>query len=228
MDFAGALSICESVLPSVEDPPSIRFCLILAGSAQAGLGNYERALELLLRVRDYMDRQVVIFDWYRRLMLESGLTELWLAKGDLGQARAEAELFLKATLATAERTWQALAWEANARVAMAQLDIERAEDCITKALSTMEGFEVPLAGWRVHATSAELCRASDNSESAVYRRQLSRTTILTLADSLEPKDPLCETFLSAPAVHRMLGNAETTNGVRPRSPTKQVTRSAPR
>jgi hypothetical protein len=51
-------------------------------------------------------------------------------------------------LATAERSWQVLAWEANARIAMAQLDLDRARDCIAKGLSTMEGFEVPLAAWR--------------------------------------------------------------------------------
>jgi tetratricopeptide (TPR) repeat protein len=92
-----------------------------------------------------MNQQMVIVDWYWRMQLQSSLTELWLAKGDLKKARTEAESFLEVTLATAERTWQALAWEANARVAMAQRDFERAHECVAKALSTMEGFEVPLA-----------------------------------------------------------------------------------
>jgi len=30
----------------------------------------------------------------------------------------------------------------------------RAQECIAKRLSAMEGFEVPLAAWRVHATAA--------------------------------------------------------------------------
>jgi hypothetical protein len=42
------------------------------------------------------------------MVLEAGLTDLWLAKGDLTQARPEAERFLELTLATAERTWQAV------------------------------------------------------------------------------------------------------------------------
>jgi hypothetical protein len=49
-----------------------------------------------------------IHDWYCRMVLEAGLTDLWLAKGDLTQARPEAERFLELTLATAERTWQAV------------------------------------------------------------------------------------------------------------------------
>ena len=53
-----------------------------------------------------------MLDWYWRMLLESALTEVWLAQGDLAQARAQAERFLQVTLATEERTWQALAWEA--------------------------------------------------------------------------------------------------------------------
>jgi hypothetical protein len=60
-----------------------------------------------------MDRQTVIYDWYCRMLLESGLTDFWLAKGDLTQARSDAECLLKRTPATPERPWRALAWEAN-------------------------------------------------------------------------------------------------------------------
>jgi hypothetical protein len=76
---------------------------------------------------DEMDLQKLIFDWYFRILLESNLTELWLAKGDLAAARTEAERFLSVALATAERTWLALAWEANARVAMALACLPRAQ-----------------------------------------------------------------------------------------------------
>ena len=58
--------------------------------------------------------------------LEFAPAELWLAKGDLAQARPQAESFLKIALATAEHTWRALVWEVNARVAMAELDLTRA------------------------------------------------------------------------------------------------------
>ena len=184
------------------------------------------ALEHLLTARNAMDQQMVIIDWYWRMQLQSGLTELWLAKKDLELARSEAERFLEVTLATAERTWQALAWEANARVAMAQLDTSRARECVTSALSTMEGFEVPLAAWRVHATAAELYGGGESSEAAEHHRELSRATILKLADSLPAEEPLRKTFLSAPSVRQVLGNGETTNGKRSRSPTKRVKRSA--
>ena len=193
MDFAGVVRICESVLPFLGDPgrgPWRRVGLILIGSAEIGLGNYESAQKHLFATTDEMGRETLLFDWYSRMMLESALTELWLAKGNLKQALTEAKRFLEATSATAERTWQALAWEANARVALAQIDLDSARDCIANALSTMEGYEVPLAAWRVHATAAELYRLSEKTEVAEHHAELSRAAILRLADSLPGEEPL--------------------------------------
>ena len=68
-----------------------------------------------------------MFAWYWRMPLEFAPAELWLAKGDLAQARPQAESFLKIALATAEHVWQAPAWEVNTRVAMAELDQTRAQ-----------------------------------------------------------------------------------------------------
>jgi tetratricopeptide (TPR) repeat protein len=230
MDFAGALAICNSALPWVRDPElrpapdyptprphNIRMCLYLKGSAETALGNYERAGEYLLMAQADMDRPAVIFDWYWHMRLESALAELWLAKGDLAQARPQAEKFLKVTLATAEHTWQALAWEVNARVAMAELDLKRAQDCIAKGLSAMEGFEVPLAAWRVHATAAELDQRMKSRELAEHHLALSRETIMKLATSLPPEEALRQTLLSAPIIRKILGSRE------PRVPRKRDT-----
>jgi tetratricopeptide (TPR) repeat protein len=232
LDFSRVLAICESVFSTLQDTPSVHLCLTLAGSAQTALGNYDRGLELVLRVRNDIDRQPVVFDWYLYLLLESALTELWLAKGDLQRARTEAERFLQLALATAERTWQALAWEANARIAIAEVDLKGARDCIAKALSTMEGFEVPLAAWRVHATAAELYALSGDTDLVEHHREISRATIMKLANSLGPEEPLRTTFLSAPSVRKVLGKVaattRTTANARSRSPIKRVRKTAPR
>jgi tetratricopeptide (TPR) repeat protein len=207
MDFGGAVAICESVLPSLEDSPRSpwrRFCVVLLGSSHTALGDYELAREHLFMVGNEMDHKAVIHDWYCRMLLESGLTELWLARGDLAEARSHADQLLRITQATAERTWQALAWEANARVAFAELDLEKGRDCITKALLRMEGSEVSLAAWRVHATGAELSDHMGNSGLAEYHRQLSRATILKLSNSLPTEEPLRKTFLSAAPIRRVL------------------------
>jgi tetratricopeptide (TPR) repeat protein len=218
MDFAGALAICNSTLPLVRDPelrptpdsrtpfPVIRICLILTGTAETALGNYESALEHLLLD---MDPLPIVFAWYWRMPLESALTELWLAKGDLAQARPQAERFLKIALATAEHTWQALAWEVNARIAMAELELTKAHDCVAKGLSAMEGFEVPLAAWRVHATAFELYQNSGDRDLAERHLALSRATIMKLANSMSAEEPLRQKFLSAPMVRKILDDGET-------------------
>jgi tetratricopeptide (TPR) repeat protein len=220
MDFAGVLAICNSAIPLVGRPtphpapdhpaprPSVaRVSLFLTGAAQTGLGNYESALEHLLAARAEMDRSVTSWAWWWRMQLESAFTELWLAKGDLAQARPQAERFLKIALSTAEHTWQALAWEANARIAMAELDLARAQDCIARGLSAMEGFEVPLAAWRVHAAAFELYRDSDDRESAERHLALSRDTIMKIANSLPAREPLRQIFLSAPPIRKILSDS---------------------
>jgi tetratricopeptide (TPR) repeat protein len=221
MDFAGVLAICNSTFPLVREPelrstpdggtprPITRICLILTGTGETALGNYERALEHLLAARANMDRPPVVFAWYWRMSLESALTELWLAKGDLAQARLQAERFLAITSETAEHTWQALAWEVNARVAIAELDLTKAQDCIAKGLSAMENFEVPVAAWRVHATAAEFYRRMKSRELAEHHRGLSHETIMKLANSLPAEEPLRQTFLSAPTVRKILTDSET-------------------
>jgi DNA-binding winged helix-turn-helix (wHTH) protein/tetratricopeptide (TPR) repeat protein len=212
-DFAGALEICDSVLPLVREPLCTytrHVGLIVAGAAEVALGRPDRALDRLQTASNEMDRQRVVLDWYWRLQLESSLTEVWLAKADLGKARRQAARFLEAAHATAERTWQALAWETNARVAMAGADVARAQECIGKAFSAINEADLPLATWRVHATAAELFGRSGDSGSAEHHRELGRVAILKLANSLPVDEPLRQTFLSAPAVTKVLGSRQPT------------------
>ena len=207
MDCPGVLEICNAILPSLDEParrPWRRFCLALIGSAEVASGRYGAGAEHLMTARHEMDRQPVIHDWYCRMMLGQPLSDAWLARGDLTQARAEAERLLALTLATAERTWQAMAWETGARVAMETGDRRRARVCIDSALSAMEGFEVPLAAWRVHAGAAELERRLGNQRAAARHRSLGRATVLALANSLVDYGPLREAFLAAAPVRAII------------------------
>jgi tetratricopeptide (TPR) repeat protein len=211
LDFRGALKICDSVLVLLRDPGpraaplgQLRRALICSGSASAALGDYARALEDFSTVARAIDHQTVFLDWYWRMPLAAGLTELWLAKDDGVRARVEAERFLALSLVTAERTWQGIAWETNARVALANRDYARAHQCIGKAISTVQGFEVPLAIWQIHATAAHIEEVLGNPKLALSHEDVSRATILQLANSLPEQEPLREIFLSAPAVVRVL------------------------
>jgi len=207
LDFREVLAICESVWPTVAHPARTierRFCLAFAGLAETALGSHASALERFSRAREEMDRYGVIFSWHVRMMVEQGVTDCLLASGDLDRARPQAERFLELTLATADRMFQALAWEANARLAIAESDRVRANECAAKAVATIEGFEVPHAAWRVHATAAESAERAGDGRAAQRFRELSRATILQLANSMPPEDPLRSTFLSAPAVRVVL------------------------
>jgi DNA-binding winged helix-turn-helix (wHTH) protein len=206
-DFEGALTICESVARALSDVshlPAQHLRLAITGTAEVALGRYEQALELLALARHNMDRQPVLNDLSCNFLVESALTELWLAKGDLAKASVQGERLLKISLETEERTWQALSWDVNARVAMAEGNLAHAEECIVKASATMEVFEIPLAAWRVHATAAALCDRMGSVGSAERHRQISRATILKIADSLAPEEPLRKTFLSAAPVAEIL------------------------
>jgi DNA-binding winged helix-turn-helix (wHTH) protein/tetratricopeptide (TPR) repeat protein len=218
LDFDGVLRLCALSYPNPERaahterpilgdpiPVDARICLILRGSAKSGAGEVDAALADLSIVKDAMDRQWILLDWYLRMPLHSALTEVWLQKGDLERARREAREFLEASLKTRERTYQALAWEANARVAMISQDHAAVEECIVNALSIVERWEIPLAAWRVHATAAE---AATDREAARVQWRLSAETISRLADSLPATEPLREIFLSAPCIRQILATQQ--------------------
>ena len=204
MDFSGVIAICEPIFALPKETlhsATRRFCQVLAGSAEMALGNHERALQHLLAAREEMASHMVIWDWYWRMALESSLTETWLRKRDLAKARLHAEVFVNVTLASGDRTWQALAWDANARVAMAEGNLQRAQECIVKAAATVENYDVPIGAWRVHATAAELHWSTGNTMLAQRFQELSQTIVVKLASSLE--GPLRQSFLSGSSASKV-------------------------
>jgi DNA-binding winged helix-turn-helix (wHTH) protein len=224
LDFDGVLRLCASSYPNSERaahterpilgdpiPVDARICLILRGSAKLGAGDVDGAQVDLSIVRDALERQQILLDWYWRAPLHSALTELWLQKGDVQKARPSAQDFLKASLRTRERAYQALAWEANARVAMMCGDHVAAAECITHALSIVGQWDIPMAAWRVHATAAQL---TTDPEQVRAHWRLSTETITRLADSLSPTEPLREIFLSAPPIRMILGNQQANTSSR--------------
>jgi len=92
---------------------------------------------------------------------------------------------------------------------MAELDLTRAQDGIAKGLSAMEGFEVPLAAWRVHATAFELYQNSGDRDLAERHLALSRDTIMKLAKFHVCRRATSTDILSAPMVRKILGDRET-------------------
>jgi len=159
LDFAGARAGCPSVAPSPDQLSQHfprHFWLAVEGAVAAGMGEHERALEGLRQAGDEMDRQPQLLDWYWRLLTQWTLAGLWLSRGELERAREEGKLLLTNAGATAERTWQALAWDVNARIALAGGDLRHARDQIERGLAAIEAVEAPVAAWQAHATAAEV------------------------------------------------------------------------
>ncbi len=73
----------------------------------------------------------------------------------------------------------------------------------------MEGFEVPLAAWRIHSTAADLYGWMKSRELAEHHLALSRETIMKLANSLPAAEPLRQIFLSAQMIRKILGAGKT-------------------
>jgi hypothetical protein len=124
-------------------------------------------------------------------------TDLHLAEGKPAEARQEAQRLCQLSAATAERTWQALAREASARVAIAEQDWSRARDDIAQAQAAMSGFECPLAAWPVHATALQLYERIDRRDMAEMHRWQRDAVVLGLAESLPGGAPLRQIFVAA-------------------------------
>jgi DNA-binding winged helix-turn-helix (wHTH) protein/tetratricopeptide (TPR) repeat protein len=207
MDFSGVRSVCAPILSAAEPPGQLfgrHLCLTLSGVAEAGLGNHEVAFERLLTAREEMDRHGAVLDWYSRFWQRWALTNLWLSTGDLARAREESELFVANATASAERTWQALAWETHARVALAANDLGVGHDSIGRALTAIENVEAPVAAWQAHATAADIAGARADTSAATNHRQASRDIILGLASSLGSDEELRRSFLAAPRVASLI------------------------
>jgi len=222
LDFAGARAGCASVSRS-SDPASESFprhlCLTLDGAAAAGSGDYESALERLLTVRNEMDRQPHLLDWYWGLLQRWALASLWLSRGELERAREEGKQLVMNACATAERTWQALAWDVSARIALAGNEPRQARELVERGLAAIDGVEAPVAAWQVHATAAEVFEVLGQTGRAQSHRKSSQDTVLQLAASLDTYEGSRRTFLTSPAVARVLNANASGRDVAPEAPT---------
>src|SRR5260370_33587249 len=139
---------------------------VAAGYAELHRGEYYKAIEFFSQVRDAETTPKCCVHWFWRMTAQLGLSNVWLASGDLAKARGEADAFLESSLSTADPHLQALAWEMKTRIAIAEQAGEAAADHLLEALSIVESFAVPVAAWQVHATAWDLYRHAKNDVAA--------------------------------------------------------------
>jgi tetratricopeptide (TPR) repeat protein len=202
MNFEGVLQDCGSAaaallardVGSVMLPIGYRIATVFCGLAEAALGNNAAALGHLRAAEDEMGRRSVHLDWYWRLPLGWGMINALVAEGDHAGAFVRAKQLCDLAERTDERTWQALAWEARARAALSCGETSEAVDNVAKALTACEGVTVPLAEWRVHATSAMIYRAAQDADRAEQHTRLGETVRNRLAQSFPEGHPLRQQF----------------------------------
>jgi hypothetical protein len=201
-DYEGMLEVCVPVAsadstPIIVLPFERRLSLVMCGLAEAGLGNAAAARDYLLEAERQIGERPVMLDWYMTLMLEWGRVNLLLLTGARAEAAARADRFIRLAAETDERTWQALAFETWARVALGRGAATEALEVITKALAATKGFETPLADWRVHATAAVAYRVIGNPQLASRHAHLAATTRRQLVESLPQRHRLRALFESS-------------------------------
>ena len=204
MDFEGVLQDCapaalgllddDSASPIRVLPVERRIALIFGGLAKAGLEDKRAALDSFRAAEMEMERQPAHLDWYWRLPLEWGMVNLLIFNGDRSTTLTRAKHLCDLAAQTSERTWQALAWEAHARAALAFDDAAEAIDHVEKALAACAGAQVPLAELRVQATAAVAYEAMGDTVSATRHTREGETIRRQLADSLSEGHPLRQRF----------------------------------
>jgi tetratricopeptide (TPR) repeat protein len=218
-DFDGARRLCDFIMrPDAEYPTGQpkTIARVAAGYAELHRGQYGKATEYFRQVCDPETTPKFFLHWFWRMTAELGLSNVWLASGNVAKAHKEADAFLESALSTADPHVQALAWEMKTRIAIAEQAWEAAADHLHEALSIVESFTVPVAAWQVHATAWDCYRYAKNEEASERNRALAEAHIVAIANSFISDDPLRESFLSAPPVRRVLEKAPTSVIVRGR------------
>src|SRR5262245_14771732 len=219
LDFDGARRLCDSVVGTAtsdlaRQPQTI--ARLAAGYAELEQGRHDGAARCFEEILDPAITPKFFVHWYWRLNAQLGLSNVWLAAGNLDRARSDAGQFLASALSTAEPNLHVLGWDVQARIAVAAKDWNGAEASIERGLDVLERFDVPTVAWRLHATRSELSRHLKNEEAAEAHRVRAEGVILGLASSFEPDEPLRHSFLAASPVRRILRPGPSHRRVRER------------
>jgi tetratricopeptide (TPR) repeat protein len=202
-DFEGARQICRG--GEFPDAQCLAIDEIAAGKIALQQGKHSEAVEHFTRIQDLDEHTKFFMNWEWRMTAQLELSNAWLLSENVANARTAADGVLKSALATSDPHLQALAWDLQARVALAESDFQGARESIQQALALVEQSEIAVAAWQVHATAWQLYQRLKEHKAAETNRQRSEASILKIADSFDRDEPLRATFLAATPVRRILG-----------------------
>jgi tetratricopeptide (TPR) repeat protein len=208
-DFASARDLCERERHSFEETQLGQFLgSIVLGFARLGLKRYAAALRAFDEVADQSGGRLVLMDWILNMPLRQGLGEYWLARRNAGRAREELSELCRLAATSGERTYLALGHRGLAEAALLEGDRPRAEREVAEALGAIEGFEAPLAEWRVCALAGRLEEARERRPRAHAYWVRCAAVLERLASSLEDNE-LQRSFLAHPVVQLAVRKARS-------------------
>jgi DNA-binding winged helix-turn-helix (wHTH) protein/tetratricopeptide (TPR) repeat protein len=197
-NFESARALCEQERPPSEEVQMDQLLgSVVLGFAYLGQKRHAAALRAFHEVT----AQSTLMRSILHLPVRLGLGQYWLARRQLGRAREQMTELCRLAAASGERTYLALGHHGLAEAAFARRDWPAAERELSAALHAIDGYEVPLAEWRVCATAAraELQRGRRAKADAYWTR--SAAVLDRLADSLKDDADLHRSFVAQPAVH---------------------------
>lgn len=199
-DFEGAIALCAPLRREVEGTETfpLFLSLVLLGSSYLGLGRIEEAHQCFEALSQRVAREPSPVDWHLRKLVHHGMSRCLLARGDLAEARAEAERALLMAERSGERTYMALGRRTLCEIAMAEGDLGRAAAELARAQRALAGGEAPLAAWRVHATAVSVHERRGERADAARARAQGAAVLRRLADSVGGWSGLAEALLRHP------------------------------
>jgi tetratricopeptide (TPR) repeat protein len=138
-----------------------------------------------------------MMDYTIYAQLHHCLCEYSLQVGDIAQARTSATKLYEYVAPAPDRNHLAQAHGLLTRVALAAGDLDEARAELSRALSTLEDADMPLAAWRVYRAGVEVCETLGEPADAARYRARFEDVIRTLAGNFEPDDRLRSSLLAA-------------------------------
>jgi tetratricopeptide (TPR) repeat protein len=207
-DFEGARRICQASCNAAGEYPDEQSHAIdqmAAGNVALHQGKYSEAVEHFRQVQNLDEHTKFFMHWEWRMMAQLALSNAWLLSGNIVNARTASDSFLKSALSTSDPHLQALGWELQARVALAESDLQAAREFLQQGLAIVDKFEILVAAWQTFATASQVYKYAKEVKTAEAYRDRAESCILKIADSFEPNEPLRATFLAATPVRSILG-----------------------
>jgi DNA-binding winged helix-turn-helix (wHTH) protein/tetratricopeptide (TPR) repeat protein len=218
-DFEGARQISHSArnVRAGEFPDAQFYSIdeIAAGNLALHQRKYSEALEHFSHVQNLDVHARFFMHWEWRLIADLEASNAWLLSGSTVKARNVADGLLKPALATSDPYLHALAWDLQARVAMAESDLPAARESIQRALAIVDSSEIECGAWQTFATASQVFHHAKELKTAETYRGRAESCILRIANSFEADEPLRATFLTADPVRRVLNGKAPTKATQP-------------